>query len=379
MIIAVMRKLYLLFLSVLLTASLFAQSPQRMSYQAVIRNGNDQLVANHAVGMQISILQGSETGTAVYVETQTPTTNANGLVTIEVGGGTPVTGTLAGIDWSTGTYFIKTETDPTGGTTYTITGTSQMLSVPYAFYSISAGTSDALQSQINMMKNSMVAGGFVTDYDNNIYNVINIGTQVWMAENLKTTKFNDGTAIPNITDNTAWAALTTGAYCDYNNTPSNSTISGRLYNWYAVDNNTATKVASNGGKNVCPTGWHVPSDEEWTTLTDFLTNNGYGYQGSGDDIGKSLASTSGWIPDPTAGNVGNDQTSNNRSSFTALPVGGRYTVGAFNLSGVYGNWWNSSEYSTTQAFNRFLGNYSSVLFRYFDLKQYGLSVRCLQN
>ena len=134
-----MRKLHSLILTLLATSSLFAQAPQKMSYQAVARNGSDQLVANHTVGMQISILQGSETGTAVYVETQTPTTNANGLVSIEIGGGTIVTGTFSGIDWSTGTYFIKTETDPTGGTTYSITGTSQILSVPYALFAKRTG------------------------------------------------------------------------------------------------------------------------------------------------------------------------------------------------------------------------------------------------
>ena len=110
-----------------------------MSYQAVIRNATGALVTSHAVGMRISILQGSATGTTVYVETQTPTTNANGLMTIEIGVGTVVTGTFAGIDWSTGVYFIKTETDPTGGTSYTITGTSQVLSVPYSFYAKTAG------------------------------------------------------------------------------------------------------------------------------------------------------------------------------------------------------------------------------------------------
>jgi hypothetical protein len=129
-----MRKIYSIFLAVLLSASVFAQSPQKMSYQAVIRNSSDQLVTNHAVGMRVSILQGSSTGTAVYVETQTPSTNANGLVSIEIGSGTIVTGTFAAIDWSAGTYFIKTETDPTGGTSYNITGTSQLLSVPYALY-----------------------------------------------------------------------------------------------------------------------------------------------------------------------------------------------------------------------------------------------------
>ena len=126
-----MKKFINVFTAILFTASVFAQSPQKMSYQAVIRDGSGVLVSNHLVGMQISILQGSPTGTVVYVETQTLTTNANGLATLEIGGGAG----FSTIDWATGPYYIKTETDPTGGTTYTITGTSQLLSVPYALYS----------------------------------------------------------------------------------------------------------------------------------------------------------------------------------------------------------------------------------------------------
>jgi hypothetical protein len=122
----------------LLATSVFAQSPEKMSYQAIIRDNNNQLVTNHATGMKISILQGSASGTAVYVETHTPTTNANGLVSLEIGSGTPVTGTFAGINLANGPYFIKTETDPTGGTNYTITGTSQLLSVPYSLYAKTA-------------------------------------------------------------------------------------------------------------------------------------------------------------------------------------------------------------------------------------------------
>lgn len=118
----------------------FAQSPHSMSYQAVIRNNMNLLVANASVGMRISILQGSVTGNPVFVETQTATTNSNGLVSIQVGSGTPVSGTIAGIDWSAGPYFIKTETDPTGGTAYNITGTTQLLSVPYALYAKTSGT-----------------------------------------------------------------------------------------------------------------------------------------------------------------------------------------------------------------------------------------------
>ena len=130
-----MKKLITIFAAVLITANVFASAPQKMSYQAVLRDASNALVTSTAVGMQISILQGSSTGTAVYVETQTPSTNANGLVSLEIGTGTPITGTFAGIDWANGPYFIKTETDPAGGTSYSMTGTSQLMSVPYALFS----------------------------------------------------------------------------------------------------------------------------------------------------------------------------------------------------------------------------------------------------
>jgi hypothetical protein len=131
-----MKKLYTFLAAILLTATTFAQTPEKMSYQAVVRDSGDALVTNQAVGMQISILQTTATATetAVYVETQTPTTNVNGLVTLEIGTGSVVSGDFTTIDWSIGTYFIKTETDPAGGTTYTITGTSQLMSVPYALH-----------------------------------------------------------------------------------------------------------------------------------------------------------------------------------------------------------------------------------------------------
>jgi len=140
-----MRKLFAILVAVLLTVSVFAQSPQKMSYQAVIRNSSNDLITNTTVGMQLSILQGSTSGTAVYVETQTPTTNTNGLVSIEIGGGVVVSGNFSSINWANGPYFVKTETDPdgaTGGISYTITGISELLSVPYALYAANAGTAN---------------------------------------------------------------------------------------------------------------------------------------------------------------------------------------------------------------------------------------------
>lgn len=136
-----MKKLNLFILSVLVTAIAFAQAPQKMSYQAVIRDASQALVINQSVGMQISILQGSASGTVIYVETQQPTSNMNGLVTIEIGNGNVILGNFSTIDWANGPYFIKTETDPTGGISYTISGTSQLLSVPYALYAENSGSS----------------------------------------------------------------------------------------------------------------------------------------------------------------------------------------------------------------------------------------------
>lgn len=139
-----MKKIFTIAAAVLLTASVFAQAPEKMSYQAVVRDAGNALLTSTAIGMEISVLQGSPTGNAVYVETQTSSTNANGLVSLEIGTGTPVTGTFSGINWATGPYFIKTETDPTGGTAYTIAGTRELMSVPYALFSANGATGTAV-------------------------------------------------------------------------------------------------------------------------------------------------------------------------------------------------------------------------------------------
>lgn len=135
-----MKNIFCLSIVFLFTVGTFSQAPEKMSYQAVIRNSNGELVKSSTVWMQISILRGSETGIPVYIETQTPTTNVNGMVSVEIGGGTPITGTFAGIDWSMGSYFVKTQT--VHETYDTISGTSQLLSVPYALYAKSSRTTD---------------------------------------------------------------------------------------------------------------------------------------------------------------------------------------------------------------------------------------------
>jgi uncharacterized protein (TIGR02145 family) len=151
-----MKKLITLCAAILMTASLFAQAPNKMSYQAVIRNNSNALVTNQSVGMRISILQGSASGTAVYVETQTSTTNVNGLASIEIGGGTVVSGNFSSINWANGPFFCKTETDPMGGANYTITGANELLSVPFALYS--ANGTPGPQGPAGILTNGAAAG-----------------------------------------------------------------------------------------------------------------------------------------------------------------------------------------------------------------------------
>ena len=181
-----MKKIITVCAVLLMTASVFAQAPEKMSYQAVVRDGSNALVSSTAVGMQISILQGSASGTAVYVETQTPTSNANGLVSLEIGAGTVVSGDFTTIDWANGPYFIKTETDPTGGTSYTITGTSQLLSVPYALHAKTAETVTGTITETDPIFGASVASG-ITGTDttnwNNKQDQLVAGTNITIVGN----------------------------------------------------------------------------------------------------------------------------------------------------------------------------------------------------
>ncbi|MGD0754583.1 MAG: FISUMP domain-containing protein [Bacteroidales bacterium] len=173
---------------------------------------------------------------------------------------------------------------------------------------------------------------FTDQKDGQTYKTVKIGNQIWMAENLKTTKFNDGTAIPLVTDASSWEALTTPSYCWYNNdAASYKATYGALYNWYVVD------VESNGGKNVCPKGWHVPSDAEWSTLTSYLGGDSI----AGDKLKET--GTTHWHGPKT------DAT--NESGFTAVPGGYRYDNGKYYHVGIYGIWWSSTEYSTSDAWH----------------------------
>jgi len=202
--------------NLLICSSIFAQAPQKMSYQAVIRDANNNLVTNHAVGIRISILRGSATGTLSYREIYNPDpqTNANGLVTIEIGSGIALTGSLDTINWAKGTYYISVETDPTGATSYTITGTSQLLSVPYALYSGSAA--NGFSGNYNDLTNKPT---FATVATSGSYN--DLSNQPTIPATQVNSDWNSNSGLSQILNK---PTLFSGAYSDLTGAPTLATI-----------------------------------------------------------------------------------------------------------------------------------------------------------
>ncbi|MBM3452329.1 MAG: hypothetical protein FJX84_04205 [Bacteroidetes bacterium] len=188
----------------------------------------------------------------------------------------------------------------------------------------------------------------ISDIEGNTYNAKEIGNQIWMTENLKVKRYRNGDIIPQIQDPLQWSESTTGAWCYYEN----DTSKGVLYNWHAV----------NDSRGLAPVGHHIPSDAEWTILTDFL--------GGEDAAGTKMKSTSGWEED------GNGT---NSSGFSGLPGGYRYYNGTFTNIGYYGCWWSSMEGSTTNAWDRSLICTIGYVYRNYNDKRVGVSVRCLRD
>lgn len=209
---------------------------------------------------------------------------------------------------------------------------------------------------IVIILSSCKANNTIKDIDGNIYKTVKIGSQVWMVENLKTTKYKDGTPIPNVTDSRTWSNLTTGAYCDYENTPENSTIFGRLYNWYAA-------IDSRG---ICPKGWHVSSDNEWTTLTTFLGGKENGAGGKLKEIGITH-----WK------NPNTDAT--DETGLTALPGGNRSEIGPFGFIGEGGYWWSLNMGDIGFYELRYMSYDDSNVYCLNIDKNSGFSVRCVRD
>ncbi len=231
---------------------------------------------------------------------------------------------------------------------------------------------DALEKQIQTLQNTMKGGGYVEDIENNFYNTFKIGDQIWMAENLKTTKYNDGTEIPLVLDSATWRSLSTPGYCWYNNDSSYANVYGVLYNWFAID------TASNGNKNICPDGWHIPTDAEWEELEISLgipldVVNDMGRRGTNE--GSKIATNKNlW----TDGILKNDPEFGS-SGFNALPGGYRNQISQYRDFTTGSHWWSATEYFTNMAYYRGLLYNHSDICKDNHFKVTGFSVRCLKD
>ena len=235
-----------------------AQAPQKMSYQAVIRNASNVLIANTNIRMRISVLQGTATGTAVYTETQTATSNSNGLVTIEIGAGTVVSGTFASIAWGTNAYFIKTETDPTGGTNYTITGTTQFVSVPYALFAASGNSGPAgpagPQGPQGISGSSVWTATGVNIANNNAGNV-GIGTGATIPYSPLTVKANNIGFTQEDASGASRVGFYTSATSAWLQTHSNTNLS------FATNNNATSQMTLQTGTGNFGIGTTTPTEK----------------------------------------------------------------------------------------------------------------------
>ena len=449
---------------------LLGQAPNLMSYQAVIWDASGNLVSEKMVSIKISILQGSVTGTSVYSETHRVQTNINGLVSLMIGGGTNATGKISDINWGSGSYFLKTETDPTGGVNFSITGTTQLVSVPYSMFSgvagnistkntglpgqtltidkdgkliwvgtniptvVTGGVSSITQtdSKVSGIVTSdggspIISRGFVwstnpnptitlstktsdgtgvgtysssitglnpntkyfirayasnnsgtgygndiefvtsisnvtmgvpcpgtptvKDIDDNTYNTVQIGTQCWMRENLKVTKYKNGEKIANVLIDRQNATI--GAWSYHLDDSYYNSNFGKLYNWYAATDT----------RGICPNGWHMPSPDEWQSLRNFL----------GEQPGTKLKENN---PTYWIGHWGDNPT--NSSGFSARGAGIFYSNISSEFKGV-ARFWSNQAYDTQNAIIRVLSTDQPEFPVALIPKGNQISVRCLKD
>jgi uncharacterized protein (TIGR02145 family) len=363
-----------LFLLSLIPSFLLSQSPQSIPYQAVVRNADGSLLSNASLTMIFKIHTASATGEVVYQESHTTASNAQGLVVLNVGQGQPSVGTFDNINWGNGAKFLHVLMNAGNGELDL--GTQQMMSVPYALYaeevsSFVSSTGDTLSIAGNSIivpgissenvQEQFVQGSGVSDINGNFYPSVIINGQEWMQKNLNVMKYRNGDQIPFGVDANWSSADSVGAVMwnwDVQNGYWGGVATfGRLYNWHAVTDE----------RGLCPSGWHVPSDAEWTALTTFL---------GGSELagGRMKSNTQGWVI-PNAG-------ATNSSGFNALAGGYGQSGTIYQALGYYGYWWTSTDRPDFNAYSAWfisLNNNSKVSTRSYNDKEQAFSVRCIKD
>jgi uncharacterized protein (TIGR02145 family) len=417
-----MKHLFTLFLSITIFINLQANTPARFNYQAVLRDPSGQIISSQQVDVTIKILKSSAQGEEIFSEAHQVTSNEFGLINLQIGS----QNSLESINWSDNSFFIQVAVDGE------LMGTSQLLSVPFALHS--STSADAFSGnyldlfnvpslenfiqvenpqdgdlaiftgsqwhrlpigqpgQVLMVIDGTLqwtdlpdSGGengdenTVTDIEGNVYRTVIIGNQLWMAENLRATKYANGDDIPTGLTNNEWSDPVSGAYAVYPHENAEGINSqqqmlkayGALYNWHAV----------NDARGLCPAGWHVPSDAEWTELTSYISSQ------NPVNIGNQLKSCL-QQQSPLGGDCAADihprwnSNSNHHGTdlyeFSGLPAGYRGNFGSYSSLGIYGRWWTSSQLNATHAWYRYVFNSGGDVLRYDYGKRTGFSIRCIK-
>ncbi len=380
-----MKRLCFIIANVLISAALFGQAPSSFKYQTVLRDGSGNVKASTDVIIDIAILQDSATGTQLFLETHSTSTNEFGLVNLEIG--SINTTDFKSINWSDGTYFVKLIVDGTE------MGTSQLLSVPYALFAKTAENALSVNYNDIMNKpefsvsefgdtlfldsnNYIIIPGIsganhpdtstITDVQGNTYRTIRIGEQIWMAENLAYLPSVSPSSLGSTTEPHYYVFGYEGSDTGEAMVTHNYNIYGVLYNWPAAMNGANSSNSNPSGvQGVCPSGWHLPSDSEWKELVDFL---------GGESIAGGKLKEAGynhWL-EPNAG-------ANNSSGFTALPGGNRGTDGLILWESYFGHWWSSTKYDDSKAFLRILSYSIGDIGKSYNPFEFACSVRCVKD
>lgn len=345
-------------------ASSVAQNPGSIKY-------NDTGI--YSVTLTVTSADGSNSKTKTNYITVTnaipvlPTITTSSISNITdttaISGGTIInqgssTVTTRGVCWSTNSNptiadNITTDSSGVGSFSSNLKGLDSYTTYYVRAYATS-GAGTAYGNELSFTTTGFPNCGTVSDIDGNVYHTVTIGTQCWMVENLRTTHYKDGTAIPNVTDNTEWGSLNTGAYCYYNNDVGYKSLYGALYNWYAVHTD-----------KLAPAGWHVPTDAEWQILIDYL--------GGQSVAGGKMKATTLWS--------GANSGATNSSGFSGLPAGGRYYADfTFIYLGAFGNFWSSTQSSLAgYALYRVLDTNSASVTIGNYIQTQGWSVRCVKD
>jgi len=372
-----MKKIFYTLVAVL-TAVFYAagQAPQAINYQAVARDSAGAILTNRNISVRITILEDSAAGPSIYQEVHNPECNSFGLINLFIGTGTAISGDFTSISWADSEYFLKVEMDPDAGNNFHDFCTSKIVSVPYALEarhgsSLTLTDENGIKYDVEVDTNGSITTNRITwlcgdslidTRDGQIYSTVQIGSQCWMAENLNIgTKINSTSGGQQQTDNGIIEK-----YC-YNNEEDSCNVYGGLYEW----NEAMQYVTTEGAQGICPDSWHIPTDSEWTILTDYLGGSSVA-GGKMKSTGTIEAGTGLWHS-PNTG-------ATNESGFTGLPGGYRSSdSGPFYVLGYHSLFWSSSQYDVSYAWSRYLSYDIASLSPHFDDKGHGFSVRCLKD